>query len=200
MGLGIDPAAVEVANRTLGEFIAQTPDFYNSAENCKALQNYLRKEGLPVEQWCHVNIWAAAYWQCAKDGLLASPPPPKKRADIEAELNARDRYDGSRAGNRDRESPYDKATKLKKEIEERQAAELKKMQEESDARIAAKSAAEDLSVVPTLAQFRAGESLTPEQYSKLSTQQLRLYIRREAEAKQLNAADRAAERRRQREL
>jgi len=99
MGLGIDPEVLKAANQTLGEFIAQEPEFYNTAENCKALQQYLKNQQIPIEQWNHINIWAAAFWQCKKQGLLAPVPPPKSRAEREAEYEANDRRAGSSLGN-----------------------------------------------------------------------------------------------------
>jgi len=127
MGLGIDPEILKAAEQKLGEFIAQEPEFYNTKENCKALQKYLWTEQIPIEQWIHVNIWAAAYWNCKRQGLLTPIPAPKSKAELEAEYEARDRRDGGslgnqiQAGNTEAENTrkiVDRAQNLRKQLEE----------------------------------------------------------------------------------
>src|ERR1700693_4892762 len=103
MGLGIDPEILEAANKALGLYIGMAGDeFYNSSANCIALRTQLKKMGVPIENWGGPgaeNVWAEAAFQCRQNGTLESAPPPKSKAELEREYEARDRYDGSKVGN-----------------------------------------------------------------------------------------------------
>lgn len=124
MNLGVSQEDLDAAQLALGQFIAQEPDFWNTSPNVTALKNHLRQQEVPLAMWCDIHIWAAAYWACKKAGLLEYPPPPETSEERVRRLQAQDRADGSRAGNKAQpgEKPSAKLKRLYQETVMRQKA------------------------------------------------------------------------------
>jgi len=175
--LGIDPTELAAANEALTEFLNAEPNFYNTASNCRALQQWLQSEKVPLSRW-HVKAFALAFWHCtrpdAKFPLEPIPPKETEQQRIER-LQARDRkgYTGPKY-----------ASRAEKGTEGRTISEY-------EAQCAAKNAKAiadaDLSQVPTVESLIAGEaplfnSLGVTDAMRLSLQQGKLYARRSSEA------------------
>jgi hypothetical protein len=175
--LGINPDELAAANEALTEFVNAEPNFYNTAANCRALQQWLKTENVPISRW-HVKAFALAYWSCtrpdAKFPLEPIPPKetPQQRID---RLSARDRggYTGAKHSSR-----------LEKTSDGRTVSEYEAQCAAKNAKAAADA---DLSTIPSVESLIAGEaplfnSLGVTEAMKLSLQQGKLYARRSSEA------------------
>ena len=163
--------------------------YLDTQENCnllrKAILFNLENQGVGNEGLIHPNIWLTGWAQASAAGLLEEPPPPEtaeqqaqKQRDRIARLEAQDRLPGSRIGNQDKESPYEKATRLKKEIEDKQKAAFEAAKTAAEAAAARKAQENDSSLVPTINEIRNGRILTRKEMIALSIDQARLYTQR----------------------
>jgi hypothetical protein len=175
--LGINPDELAAANEALTEFVNAEPNFYNTSANCKALQQWLKAEKVPLSRW-HVKAFALAYWSCtradAKFPLEPIPPRETPQQRIER-LQARDRegYTGAKHPSR-----------MEKNSEGRT---ISPYEAECAAKNAKALADADLSQVPTVESLIAGEaplfnSLGVTEAMRLSLPQGKLYARRSSEA------------------
>ena len=163
--------------------------YLDTQENCtvlrKAILFNLENQGVGNEGLIHPNIWLTGWAQASAAGLLEEPAPPEtaeqqaqKQRDRIARLEAQDRLPGSRIGNQDKESPYEKATRLKKEIEDKQKAAFEAAKTAAEAAAARKAQDNDSSLVPTINEIRNGRILTRKEMIALSIDQARLYTQR----------------------
>lgn len=188
-------------NEFVGTINKQSERYLNTQANCNAIRRLLRSQGIPDESLQHPAFWVTAWAEASGAGLLeepAGPETPEQAAERErdriARLNAKDRYDGSPLGNRDKESPREKALKLKNDVKEASQAVMKRLKDIAEAKPTDKSKI-DLSVLPSVDQLRAGEGLPEDQLRRLSGAQLRIYVSREQEAKRRNDAQRSDDKR-----
>jgi hypothetical protein len=176
--LGINPDELAAANEALTDFVNQEPAFYNTAENCRALQQWLKTEKVPLSRW-HVKAFALAYWHCtradAKFPLTPIPPKETEQQRIER-LHARDRggYTGER--HQSRMAKSSEGSRTVSEYEKQCAAAEAK-----------RTADADVSKVPSIESLIAGDvpmfnSLGVTEAMKLSLQQAKLYSKHSAEA------------------
>lgn len=176
--LGINPDELAAANEALTEFVNAEPNFYNTAANCSALQQWLKTEKVPLSRW-HVKAFALAYWHCtrpdAKFPLTPVPPKETEQQRIER-LHARDRggYTGERHPSRMAKSSEGGRT-------------VSEYEKQCAAAEAKRTADADVSQVPSVQSLIAGEapmftSLGVTEAMRLSLQQGKLYARRSSEA------------------
>ena len=176
--LGINPDELAAANDALTDFVNQEPAFHNTAENCRALQQWLKSEKVPLSRW-HVKAFALAYWHCmradAKFPLTPIPPKESEQQRIER-LSARDRsgYTGERHPSRMAKSSESGRT-------------ISEYEKQCAAAEAKRTADADVSQIPSVESLIAGEatmfkSLGVTDAMKLSLQQAKLYSRRSSEA------------------
>jgi hypothetical protein len=183
MGLGIDPQVLEAANHALGLYIGMAGDeFYNSSANCKALQAQLKKMGIPIENWGGPgaeNVWAAAAFQCRKNGTLEPAPSPKSKAELEREYEANDRRPGSRAGNQIQEGDTE-ADNTRKIVESAKGLR-NRLEEETNKKITDAATKRDMQDNPHkyLPDFKIDQPA--EVLKSLESPVLRLWMRKRAD-------------------
>jgi hypothetical protein len=139
------------------------------------------------------EVWHKAFFggPNEKGETLPDPietPQEKARREVQrrVELEQRDRHDGSPSGNVP-ESEFERIRKQMRHIAQQQEQLEAQAQAQIDAAEQKQKAARDLSVVPTIQQFRDGVTLPQERLRKLAPPQLRLYLKNQAEAARLNA-------------
>lgn len=159
--------------------------YLDTQENCNILRNAIVQQGVGNEALIHPAVWVTGWAQASAAGLLEEPAAPEtaeqtaqRERDRIARLEAQDRLPGSRIGNQDKESPYEKASRLKKEIEDKQKAAFEAAKTAAEAAAARKAQENDSSLVPTITEIRNGRLLTRKEMIALSTDQARLYTQR----------------------
>ncbi len=173
-----------------------------SQKNYDALRRWNHKRGITDEMLAGVGgeqILAAAYVSAKAEGLLEFEPNAEERAELErqrvAELNRRDRADGSHTQNApwrtDVESPAESAVRLTKQAGGEYAERAISNAEAIKSAQAAEDAQCDFSSLPTLSAIieGGGEELPLAQQKAMSRFQMREYRRRLNDARaKLSAA------------
>ena len=174
--LGIDPEQLAAAEKSLENFAAAEPLFFNIPDNVKALQGWLRSR-VPIGKWSE-DAFALAFFHCKKPDsqfpLQSAPPKETPEQRIER-LHARDRagYTGAKHSSRAEKSTEGRTIS---EFEAQCAA--KKAKATADA---------DTSQIPSVESLVAGEApmfqlLSTTDAMRLSLIQGKLYARRSSEA------------------
>lgn len=189
-----------------GEFVSltnrKTVRYLNTQANCDALRDFLVKNA-GVDSLSFSGAWSEAWMNCSASGVLEEPLTDeeknlkaRERAQI---LEARDRREGLNPRKSEAEIEAERQEEIarrKKEAEERKALP-QKMREAAEARAKAEQAENDMSVVPSVEAIQANPDLLApasvaqsELCRRLSTVQLRRFIKNQLLARQLETAKR----------
>jgi hypothetical protein len=163
---------------TVGEHYWDTP------ANREVLITFLRKEGIPPEEWISKHIFSAAFVACESQGLLEKRPIEAPESEIQRweRIERENRRDGREGNKRNYsqvadETPAQLAKRLLKEQAEAQSRSVGQIKAAAEAQAAKERAENDMTCIPTPEQIGAGVEFSGEQLRKLSPAQVSQYLR-----------------------